>query len=75
MAWDALGGRLQARADADEFSGVVLIRRGSETVFGGAYGPASRRWPDGTVRSYYKDGTTPAPSAFSGITRSPEWMR
>jgi CubicO group peptidase (beta-lactamase class C family) len=36
---------LSARAAADEFSGVVLIRRGDRTVFSGAYGWASRRWP------------------------------
>jgi CubicO group peptidase (beta-lactamase class C family) len=35
---------LSARAAADEFSGVVLIRRGEQTVFSGAYGWASRRW-------------------------------
>ncbi len=35
---------LSARAAADQFSGVVLIRRGDLTVFSGAYGWASRRW-------------------------------
>jgi CubicO group peptidase (beta-lactamase class C family) len=35
---------LKARAAADQFSGVVLIRRGDQTVFSGAYGWASRRW-------------------------------
>lgn len=45
MAWDELGGWLQSKADADDFSGVVLVRRDLETVFAGAYGPATRRWP------------------------------
>ncbi|GAA4547131.1 serine hydrolase domain-containing protein [Amycolatopsis samaneae] len=35
---------LAARAAEDLFSGVVLIRRGTETVFSGSYGWASRRW-------------------------------
>jgi CubicO group peptidase (beta-lactamase class C family) len=39
-----LDGWLGARAAADQFSGVVLIRRGEQTVFSGAYGWASRRW-------------------------------
>ena len=45
MSLDGLDGWLRARADADEFSGVVLVRRGAETVFEGAYGWGSRRWP------------------------------
>lgn len=40
-----LDGWLRARADADQFSGVVLVRHGTEEVFAGAYGWASRRWP------------------------------
>lgn len=35
---------LSARAAADQFSGVVLIRCGDQTVFSGAYGWATRRW-------------------------------
>lgn len=42
---EELAAWLGGRAEADEFSGVVLIRRGAETVFGGAYGRATRRWP------------------------------
>lgn len=38
MQNEKLGAWLQERADADEFSGVVLIRRDLETVFAGAYG-------------------------------------
>jgi CubicO group peptidase (beta-lactamase class C family) len=36
---------LRSRAADDLFSGVVLIRRGETTLFCGAYGWASRRWP------------------------------
>jgi CubicO group peptidase (beta-lactamase class C family) len=36
---------LAERVHTADFSGVVLIRRDAETVFAGAYGPASRRWP------------------------------
>lgn len=39
-----LDGWLRSRAEADQFSGVVLIRRGDEVVFSGAYGWATRRW-------------------------------
>jgi CubicO group peptidase (beta-lactamase class C family) len=42
--YSALGAAVQERADADTFSGVVLLRRGSRVLFGGAYGWASRRW-------------------------------
>jgi len=45
MPFDELDGWLRARGDADEFSGVVMIRRGADELFAGAYGPASRRWP------------------------------
>jgi CubicO group peptidase (beta-lactamase class C family) len=44
MPTAALDAWLSARAVADQFSGVVLIRRGETTVFSGAYGWASRRW-------------------------------
>ncbi|MET9265373.1 serine hydrolase domain-containing protein [Amycolatopsis sp. NPDC004079] len=44
MPFTGLDAWLSARAAADEFSGVVLIRRGEEVLFSGAYGPASRRW-------------------------------
>jgi CubicO group peptidase (beta-lactamase class C family) len=42
---------LSTRAAADEFSGVVLIRCGEQTVFSGAYGWASRRWPVPNTRA------------------------
>ncbi|MDQ3476834.1 MAG: serine hydrolase [Actinomycetota bacterium] len=45
MAWEELDGWLQSRADADEFSGAVLVRQRDTIPFSGAYGPASRRWP------------------------------
>jgi CubicO group peptidase (beta-lactamase class C family) len=45
MPFTELDAWLSARAAADEFSGVVLIRRGERTEFSGAYGWASRRWP------------------------------
>src|SRR5215207_10005617 len=44
MSFAGLDGWLRSRADADLFSGVVLIRRGESTLFSGAYGWASRRW-------------------------------
>ncbi|MGH3392797.1 MAG: serine hydrolase domain-containing protein [Actinomadura sp.] len=44
MPFTDLDDWLSARAAADEFSGVVLIRRGEQVVFSGAYGLASRRW-------------------------------
>jgi CubicO group peptidase (beta-lactamase class C family) len=44
VSFAGLDGWLRACAAADEFSGVVLIRRGETTVFSGAYGWASRRW-------------------------------
>lgn len=40
----ALDRDLQRRADEDTFSGVALITRGSERLFAGAYGYASRAW-------------------------------
>ena len=45
MAFAELDPWPRSRADADEFSGVVLIRRGRQTLFSGGYGWASRRWP------------------------------
>lgn len=45
MPFTELDAWLRARADADQFSGVVLVRSGEETAFSGAYGWASRRWP------------------------------
>jgi CubicO group peptidase (beta-lactamase class C family) len=44
VSFAGLDAWLRARAAADEFSGVVLIRRGQTTVFSGTYGWASRRW-------------------------------
>ena len=44
VSFAGLDGWLRSRADADLFSGVVLIRRGESTLFSGAYGWASRRW-------------------------------
>jgi CubicO group peptidase (beta-lactamase class C family) len=44
MPFAELDSWLSARAAADQFSGVVLIRRGEATVFAGSYGRASRRW-------------------------------
>ena len=44
MSLTGLDDWLAGRAAADRFSGVVLIRRGDETVFSGAYGLATRRW-------------------------------
>ncbi|HEX3591918.1 MAG TPA: serine hydrolase domain-containing protein [Pseudonocardiaceae bacterium] len=44
MPFTDLDAWLKARAAADQFSGVVLIQHGQETVFSGAYGWASRRW-------------------------------
>ncbi|WP_406635033.1 serine hydrolase domain-containing protein [Amycolatopsis sp. WGS_07] len=44
MCFTGLDSWLSARAAADQFSGVVLIRRGDDVVFSGAYGQASRRW-------------------------------
>jgi CubicO group peptidase (beta-lactamase class C family) len=35
---------LHETIDALDFDGVVLLRRGDETLFSGAYGLASRRW-------------------------------
>lgn len=45
MSFQNLDSWLRSRSDADEFSGVVLIHQGTEPVFSGAYGWASRRWP------------------------------
>ena len=45
MPFTDLDAWLAARAAADEFSGVVLVCRDAETLFSGAYGRASRRWP------------------------------
>ncbi|WP_433259901.1 serine hydrolase domain-containing protein [Actinosynnema sp. CS-041913] len=45
MAFTELDSWLSARAAADQFSGVVLVRSGDRTLFSGAYGWASRRWP------------------------------
>ena len=45
MAWADLGEWLTSKGEADEFSGVVLIRRDQQILFAAAYGPASRRWP------------------------------
>jgi len=45
MPFDKLDAWLRERAGEDEYSGAVLVQRDSETVFAGAYGPASRRWP------------------------------
>jgi hypothetical protein len=44
MSFAGLDAWLRSRADADLFSGVVLIRRGDATLFTGAYGWSSRRW-------------------------------
>jgi CubicO group peptidase (beta-lactamase class C family) len=44
MSFTDLDAWLSARTVADRFCGVVLIRRGDQTVFSGAYGWASRRW-------------------------------
>ena len=44
MSLDGLDEWLRSRADADQFSGVVLIRRGAQTLFSQGYGWASRRW-------------------------------
>jgi CubicO group peptidase (beta-lactamase class C family) len=44
MPFTDLDAWLNARAAADQFSGVVLIQHGQEAVFSGAYGWASRRW-------------------------------
>lgn len=44
MPFTDLDAWLSARAAADQFSGVVLVRSGDQTVFSGAYGWASRRW-------------------------------
>jgi CubicO group peptidase (beta-lactamase class C family) len=44
VSFNGLDVWLRARAAADEFSGVVLISRGDDTLFSGAYGWASRRW-------------------------------
>ncbi len=43
-AADALHAYLTDRAAQDVFSGVALLTRGSETLFAGAYGYASRAW-------------------------------
>ncbi|SMD27634.1 serine hydrolase domain-containing protein [Kibdelosporangium aridum] len=45
MSFTGLDAWVSDRAAANQFSGVVLIRRGDQTVFAGAYGWASRRWP------------------------------
>jgi CubicO group peptidase (beta-lactamase class C family) len=44
MPFTELDAWLSAQAAADQFSGVVLIRRREATVFSGSYGWASRRW-------------------------------
>jgi len=44
VSFDGLDAWLRERATADEFSGVVLIRRGKTTLFSGGYGWATRRW-------------------------------
>src|SRR5674476_1231267 len=44
-SFDTLHTALEEAADRDEFAGVVVVRRGAEHMFEGAYGPASRRWP------------------------------
>ncbi|MFE5570021.1 serine hydrolase domain-containing protein [Amycolatopsis japonica] len=44
MDFAALDTWLTERAGEDRFSGVVLIRRGDETLFEHGYGLASRRW-------------------------------
>ncbi len=41
---DDLHPYFQGRADADAFSGVALITQGSDTLWSGAYGWASRAW-------------------------------
>jgi len=41
----ALRSSIRTRADADEFSGVVLVRRGDEVLSETVVGRASRRWP------------------------------
>src|SRR5665648_188617 len=44
-SFDTLHTAREEAADHDEFAGVVVVRRGAEHMFEGAYGPASRRWP------------------------------
>ncbi|MFJ8913567.1 serine hydrolase domain-containing protein [Amycolatopsis sp. NPDC102389] len=44
MDFAALDSWLTERAGEDRFAGVVLIRRGDETLFERGYGLASRRW-------------------------------
>ncbi|MGV9293518.1 serine hydrolase [Amycolatopsis sp. NPDC003676] len=44
MPFTGLDAWSSARAAADEFSGAVLIQRGAEVLFSGAYGLATRRW-------------------------------
>nr|MBA3340152.1 beta-lactamase family protein [Geodermatophilaceae bacterium] len=66
MSIQELGRWLQRRADADEFSGVVLIRQDLETVFAGGYGPATRRWPvQNTVDTRFD--TASITKLFTGI--------
>ena len=45
MPFTDLDGWLSERTRSAGFSGVVLVCRDAETLFSGAYGPASRRWP------------------------------
>lgn len=40
-----LDAAMRARVGRDEFSGVVLLRRGDDVLFEAAVGRASRRWP------------------------------
>lgn len=43
--FDALHDRLERLEQRAAFAGVVVVQRGPERLFEGAYGPASRRWP------------------------------
>ena len=44
MLKEELNKLIKEKSNNNEFSGVVLIKRGNEEIFSGAYGYANRSW-------------------------------
>ena len=65
-SFNTLHTALEEAADHDEFAGVVVVRRGPEHVFEGAYGPASRRWPV-PVELHTRFDTASVTKAFTAV--------
>src|SRR5450756_1623214 len=65
-SFDTLHTALEEAADRDEFAGVVVVRRGAEHMFEGAYGPASRRWPV-PVELHTRFDTASVTKAFTAV--------